>query len=318
MKSLLVIQPFSFGDIVQGLQVVQSLAWVRPDWRISWVVSEEFAELVQASPHVRETIVFSQRAGWGEFFALRRKLEIKLFDIVWDMAGELRSGLLLAAVKAVEKWARPDARQFAGYFSNQRIAAPSGAGPHHSLDILQPFLRAAGAPQRMYFPLELRAAKRNYDWEGFFSGDPRATFVVNPEGQGKVKPWPYYSELTAFILDKIADSRVVWCAEEKKQPSCSMPSERFLNLTGRPLPEMIALLRQPATYVGNDNGPMHLSAALGNPVLALFGTGDPKQSGPYPIDAAKHRTVAAPEQRLEKLQPATVLAALEELRLRSL
>jgi ADP-heptose:LPS heptosyltransferase len=42
----------------------------------------------------------SAQAG-GEFFALRRKLEIKMFDAVWDMAGVLRSGLLTSAVKSL-------------------------------------------------------------------------------------------------------------------------------------------------------------------------------------------------------------------------
>ena len=318
MKSLLVIQPFSLGEIVHGLQVVQSLAWARPDWRITWVVSEEFADLVQASPYVRETIVFSQRAGWGEFFALRRKLEIKLFDVAWDMAGVLRSGLLISAVKALEKWGRADARQFSGSFCNNRITPPTGSGPHHALDILQLFLRAAGVPQRLYFPLELKPAGKSYAWEEFFSGDPRNAFVVFPDNRTKAKAWPYYSELTAFIFEKIPDSRIIWCATEKIHPSCSMPASRFLNLTGCPFTEMIALVRQPATYVGKESGPMHLSAALGNPVLALVGPSDARVRGPYPVDAAKHRAVPAPDGRLEKLQPAAVLAALEELRLRTL
>lgn len=315
MKSLLVIQPFSLSEIVHGLQVVQSLAWARPDCRITWVVSEEFAELVQASPYVRETIVFSQRKGWGEFFALRRKLEIKMFDSVWDMAGVLRSALLASAVKSLEKWGRGDVGRLTGYFYNRKITPPSGTGPHHALDILQPFLRAAGVPQRLYFPMELRTATKPYSWEEFFTGDPRNTFVVFMDGQ---KGWPHYSELTAFIFEKVPESRIIWCAEEKTQPKCSMPAPRFLNLTGCPLTEMIALLRQPATYVGDESGPMHLSAALGNPVLALFGSRDPRQTGPYPVDAAKHRAAPAPDGRLEKLQPATVLAAVEELRSRTL
>ena len=318
MKSLLVIQPFSFGEIVHGLQVVQSLAWARPDCRITWVVSEEFVELVQASPYVRDTIVFSQKDGWGELFGVRRKLEIKMFDAVWDMAGVFRSGLLTGAVKSMERWGRADARRFAGYFYNRRITAPSGAGPHHALDILQHFLRAAGVPQRLYFPMELKPASKTYAWEEFFSGDPRNTFVIFSESRTKAGAWPFYSELTAFIFEKIPDSRVIWCGLEKSQPHCVMPAPRFLNLTGCPLAELIALARQPATFVGNECGPMHLSAASGNPVLALFGAGDARQTGPYPVDAAKHHAVSAPDGRLEKLTPAAVLAALEVLRQRSL
>ena len=317
MKSLLVIQPFALGEIVHGLQVVQSLAWARSECRISWVVSEEFSELVKASPYIRDTVVYSQTAGWGAWYALRRNLETRYFDAVWDLAGTRRSALLASAVKAPEKWGRGDAAKGAGFFYNRRIAPPTGTGPYHGLDILQPFLRAAGVPQRLFFPLELKAGP-TFAWADFFVGDPRNTFVVFAEDRSKPKVWTYFSELTAFILDKIPDSRVVWCADEKTQPNCVAPSARFLNLTGCPLTEMIALLRQPATFIGQERGPMHLSAALGNPVLAIFGSAEPRQCGPYPLDAAKHRVVQAPDGRLANLQPAAVLAALDELRQRPL
>lgn len=317
MKSLLVIQPFSLGDIVYGLQVVQSFAWARPDCRITWLVSEEYAGLVQASPFVRDTMVYAQKAGWKAWFALRRNCETRYFDAVWDMGGVLRSGLLTSAVKAPEKWGRADARQGAGFFYNKRITTPTGPGPHHQLDILQPFLRAAGVPQRLYFPMELKPSQP-FGWEEFFGGEQGSTFVMFPDNHKEEKPWPYYSELTAFILKKIPNSRVAWCAAKKALPHCSMPQDSFLNLTGCPLAEMVSLVRQPATFIGTHGGPMYLSAASGNPVLALFGPHDPKQFGPYPLDATKHHVVTAPEGEFAKLTPTVVLAALEELRRRSL
>jgi ADP-heptose:LPS heptosyltransferase len=82
--------------------------------------------------------------------------------------------------------------------------------------------------------------------------------------------------------------------------------------------QMIALVRQPATFIGNDSGPMHLSAASGNRVLAIFGPTSPRRFGPFPLDNPKHRAVEAPGGRLADLQPAAVLLALEELRARVL
>lgn len=316
MKSLLVIQPLALGDIVHGLQVIQSLAWARPDCRISWLVSEEFSELVKASPFVRDTITYSPKAGFGAWWALRRNLETRYYDAVWDLQGVLRSSLLASAVKTPDKVGRADASKTAGFFYTRRTTAPTGPNPHHTMDVLQPFLRAAGVPQRLYFPMELRPGP-DFAWSEFFSGDPRNTFVIFTDQRNQPKPWPYFSELTAFILDKIPESRVAWCAAEPTQPNCVAPSARFLNRTGCPLAEMIALVRQPATFIGLDGGPMHLSAALGNPVLGLFGMNSPRESGPYPLDAAKHLAVEAPEGRLAKLQPAAVLTALEKLRQRA-
>ena len=105
----------------------------------------------------------------------------------------------------------------------------------------------------------------------------------------------------------------MWCAGQATQPELAVPAGRFLNLTGCPLAEMIALVRQPATFIGNDSGPMHLSAASGNRVLAIFGPTSPQRFGPFPLTAQKHRAVEAPGGQLAQLEAATVFAALNEL-----
>ncbi len=98
--------------------------------------------------------------------------------------------------------------------------------------------------------------------------------------------------------------RVAWCAGQPAKPEVAVPADRFLNLTGCPMDQMIALVRQPATFIGNDSGPMHLSAASGNRVLAIFGPTSPRRFGPFPLDHPKHRAVEAPGGRLADLEPA--------------
>lgn len=317
MQSLLVIKPSSLGDIVHALQVVQVLAKERPECRISWVVRERFAGLVQAAPFVHETIIFRRRDGWGAFVRLLRQLRRRQFDVVWDMQGLMRSGLMTAAARSPMKWGRPDSREGAGIFYTRRVDRPEGAGPHHALEILQPFLRAAGVAPRLDFPLTLRAGE-SYPWQTFFAGDPRSTFVIFTDSRGAEKEWPRFNELTALLFRAIPDCKIAWCAGKPTKPEVEVAGNRFLNLTGCPMDQMIALVRQPATFIGNDSGPMHLSAASGNRVLAIFGPTSPRRFGPFPLDNPKHRAVEAPEGRLDRLEPAAVLAALEELRARTL
>lgn len=312
VKSLLVIKPSSLGDIVHGLQVIQTLAEERPDWRITWVVRERFAGLVQAAPFIHETIIFRRKDGWRAFLRLLRELRRRQFDAVWDMQGLLRSGLMTAAARAPEKWGRPDAREGAGWFYRGRVAAPAGPGPHHALDVLLPFLATAGVRPRLEFPLRLRESAA-FPWQAFFAGDPRHTFVIFTDSRGAEKEWPRFDELTALIFASLPGSRVAWCAGKPAQPKVPVPAERFLNLTGCPMDEMIALVRQPATFVGNDSGPMHLSAASGNRVLAIFGPTSPARFGPYPLSHPKHRAVEAPDGQLARLAPDAVLTTLREL-----
>jgi ADP-heptose:LPS heptosyltransferase len=243
---------------------------------------------------------------------LLRQLRQRQFDAVWDMQGLLRSGLMTGAAKAPAKWGRPDAREGSGLFYRQRVAAPAGPGPHHALDILLPFLATAGVTPGLDFPLNLRGGVA-YPWQAFFAGDPRNIFVIFTDSRGAEKEWPRFDELTALIFQSLPGSQVAWCAGKASSPKIAVPAERFLNLTGCPMDQMIALVRQPATFIGNDSGPMHLSAASGNRVLAIFGPTSPQRFGPYPLLHPKHRAVEAPSGRLADLEPIVVLDALREL-----
>lgn len=315
MKSLLVIKPSSLGDIVHGLQVMQIVARAHPDIRISWVVRERFAGLVQAAPFVAEAIIFRRRDGWPAFWRLLCELRGRTFDAVWDMQGLLRSGLMTAAAHSSLKCGRADSREGSGVFYNSRVGGPTSKGPHHALEILLPFVKRLGVAPSLIFPLQLKPDPK-YDWHSFFCGDPRSTFVIFTDSRGVGKEWPHFPELMRLILKMVPESRIAWCAGEASKTTFAAPAERFLNLTGCPLDQMISLVRQPAVFVGNDSGPMHLSAASGNRVLAIFGPTSARRFGPFPLDCPRHHTVTAPNGRLEKLAPEVVLGALQELRSR--
>jgi ADP-heptose:LPS heptosyltransferase len=312
MKSLLVIKPSSLGDIVHALQVVQTFARERPEYRISWVVRERFAGLVQAAPFVHEAIIFRRRDGWRAFLGLLWQLRRRRFDMVWDMQGLMRSGLMSAAVRSPEKWGRHDAREGSGFFFERAIDRPPGPEPHHALAKQLQFLPAAGITPKIYFPLELKAGP-GYPWQAFFAGDPRKNFLIFTDSRGAGKEWPRFSELTRQIFQSIPDSRVAWCAGKPDQPDVPVPADRFLNLTGCSMDQMIALVRQPAIFIGNDSGPMHLAAASGNRVMGIFGPTDPREYGPYPATRPSNQFVRAPEGRLALLTVQQVFSVAEKL-----
>jgi len=313
MKSLLVIKPSSLGDIVHGLQVMQIVARARPELRISWVVRERFSGLVKAAPFVAETIIFRRRDGWPAFWKLLSDLRSRQFDAVWDLQGLLRSGLMTAAARAPAKWGRPDAREGAGLFYSDRVERPAGDGPHHALEVLLPFATKVGVAPQLAFPLELKPDEE-FGWSSFFAGDPRLNFVIFTDSRGVGKEWPNFPQLMENILETIPGSRIAWCAAKPAKPSFDPPSDRWLNLTGCALEQMIALVRKPSVFIGNDSGPMHLSAASGNRVLAIFGPTSARRFGPFPLESRRHQAVTAPNGRLDLLEAATVLAAAEELR----
>lgn len=309
LKSLLVIKPSSLGDIVHGLQILQTVTRQQPDCRVTWVARDRFAPLVEAAPFIHEVIQFRRKAGWRGIYEVMKTLREREFDAVWDLQGLLRTGLMSAAARSPQKWGRRDSREGAGIFYHHRIDLPAVAGPHHAIRVLQGFPAAFGLRSEIEFPLTLRPGP-TFPWADFFVHDPRKLFVIFTDSRGAEKEWPKFDALTRLIFSQIPDSRVAWCAGQRMEPQHTPPSGRFLNLTACPLDEMIELVRKKAIFVGNDSGPMHLSAAVENPVLAIFGPTSPLRFGPWPLDLPRTRSIVAPGGVLADLTPEAVLDAL--------
>jgi heptosyltransferase-1 len=86
--------------------------------------------------------------------------------------------------------------------------------------------------------------------------------------------------------------------------------------------DLIALTRRARVFIGGDTGPMHLAAALGVPVVAIFGPTDPARNGPYgtrsivlrsPASPTTHKRHARPEEGLLGIEPDAVAAAALKL-----
>jgi heptosyltransferase-1 len=114
----------------------------------------------------------------------------------------------------------------------------------------------------------------------------------------------------------------------------SSPAEQDLALTvqrdsdGKAVPisctigELIALTRRASLCIGGDTGPMHLAAALGVPVVALFGPTDPARNGPYGTHSVVLRNPAsrtslshtgAPDPGLRQITSDEVIAVARRL-----
>ena len=310
-RSLLIIKPSSLGDIVHALQVVQTVAKRFPDCQITWVARDRFAPLVEAAPFVHEVIPFHRKNGMRGILEVMKTLRARHFDVVWDMQGLLRSGLMAAAARSPKKWGRHDSRECASLFS-RKVSLPVGRGPHHAIPVLQEFARTLGITEDVTIPLSLQPCAA-FPWQSFFGGDAAKCFVIFTDSRGPKKEWKGFEALTRLIFERIPDSRVAWCAGKAVVPDFAVSDDRFLNLTGCPFDEMIALARQPSVFIGNDSGPMHLSAAVGNRVLAIFGPTSPDRFGPWPPNAPRNASIVAPGGILTDLAPKVVGDTLELL-----
>ena len=88
------------------------------------------------------------------------------------------------------------------------------------------------------------------------------------------------------------------------------PFGRWRRVAGAPLAEVKSLLAGASLFAGNDSGPAHMAAALGLPMLVLFGASDARIWHPWKAQA---QVLAAPG-RIADLPLSDALAALEKLR----
>jgi len=301
VKRILVIKPSSLGDIIHGLQVAAAIKAQMPAVAIDWVARDVFAPLVRACPIVSRVHIFHRQGGWGAFGQLVRDIREANYDTVIDMQGLARSGLmtLLSGVPRRRRIGRRDAREGAGLACGVKTARPAHYPDAHAVDILREFLPALGLENTLADELPFRPPNEP------IPNLPADYLLLFPGSRRNEKEWPGFAELTQALLAQDPERPVVWAGDVRMDtpPDCAP----LFNLTARtPLDALPALISRARVVVGNDSGPMHLAAALGRPLVAIFGPTPPVRFGPYPLDRPTHRVVRAESGKLQPITPDVV------------
>jgi len=314
MTELLIIKPSSLGDIVQGLQVATSLKAQRGDLRISWIVREMFAPIVRACEAVDRVYVFDRSGGAKGFLRLMREVRATKFDYVFDMQGLLRTGLMTSRTRARHKVGRSDAREMAGMFYDEKVPLPPDGRRSHAVDILLQFCRVLGEKPELRGTLRFREV----DSLNLKFADGRGgarPYVFFPDSRRPEKRWGGFKQLTELVLREDRSRKVVWAGSNVLPDRGAFPAAQFLNLTGNTsLVSLPALIRKADWVVTNDSGPMHLAAALGVKVFAIFGPTDPRLFGPYPLGGKLNHVIQAPVGDLKLLSARDVYARFLRIR----
>ena len=290
---VLIVRVGALGDVLHALPAVAALRRERPEWEIDWVVDPRWAPLLSNSDneapivnrvHLAETKLWTRSpaslATLRSILALRKQLRAEHYDLAVDMQGTLRS--------AVIGW-MSGAKRFAGYGDPRELMAArlyrealTRRGKHVVVQGAALLGDACGmvlAPTKAELPHEGWAD----EWAAEFVGRQRLCVLAPGAGWG-AKRWPAqrFGELAqrlealGFEVVVNANRKDDVLAAEVIAASAGTARIAVSNVTG-----MIALLRRAAVVIGGDSGPVHLAAALGTPVVALFGPTDPARNGPW-------------------------------------
>ncbi len=104
----LIVKTSSLGDILQSFPVATYLHTKFPGCQIDWVVEEEFSELVKANTQVSHVFCVKTRQwrrgkAWKDFFSFKAELQTHVYDAVFDLQGNTKSGLITFLAKSRKK-----------------------------------------------------------------------------------------------------------------------------------------------------------------------------------------------------------------------
>lgn len=291
-RRICLIKPSALGDVVQTLPLLGMLRARFPTATISWVVQRDFADLLTGHPDLTEIIPFHRDGGWRAFMRLLKLLRDRRFDLVFDVQGLSRSGIMTFATRAAVRVGLESAREGASLAYNCTLP-DSGWGVPARVRYwrVAEALGKAGHPQVAIVPTS--AADAAIVAEQLRSL-PRPIMAIHPGAGWTTKRWPV--EKFAEIARRFEGSVFVVGARSEEPLAARLvelaraPAKSAINLAGRTtLKQLAALLKAADVVVSNDSGPMHLAAAVGTPLVGIFTCTNPILSGP---SGANHDSVS--------------------------
>lgn len=292
-RRIALIKPSALGDIIHSLPVLSALRRRYPTAHIAWVVNSAYEPLLQGHPDLTETVPFDRGAlrhgRWhGTRTAVRflRRLRNERFDLVLDLQGLFRSGIMTAATGAARRIGLSTAREGAAWMYTDVVNVPA-VTVTHAVDrywLLAKALGAGGGTKSFTLPQPATEAA----WaEALLRECPRPWLAMAVGARWTTKRWPpaAFAALARRAQEHGGGTILLVGGSEDRilahQVAVAITGS-VLDLTGRTtLPRLAAVLARADVVLANDTGPLHLAAALGRPVLAPYTCTRATLTGPY-------------------------------------
>jgi heptosyltransferase-1 len=279
---VLVVRLSALGDVLFALETVAALRAERPDVRVDFLVEDRFAGVLADHPDLRAVRTLPRRGGIARIRALWALARGPRYDAVLDVHGLLKSALPARFVRTRRRigFAPPLAKEGAHRFYTETVEVPRPT-PHRAeqgLHLLRALgLRGDARPARLGSavpPAELA-----------HTDGPLVILHPGTSAFAAFKRWPIerFAELAARLSGEGVRVGVSFGpGEQDLADAIRAAAPASLPLDGAAL----GLLRLAAGYrtadvvVAADTGPLHIAAAAGARVLALFGPKDTNLYGP--------------------------------------
>jgi len=300
-KRFLIVRLGALGDVVHAIPVAAALRRAFPDARIDWLVSAKHREILDLVPVIDRRLVINdrpstssgraeERAG-ASFLAAVRELRAARYDVAIDLQGLIKSAILARSSGAgcVVGFSSRYAREAAARLFYTDVHDPGRGGLYdpretrHVVEINLGVLSVIGlTTARPEFPIEdapSDAARAMSERTG------GRYALLNPGAAWPNKRWP--PARLAAIASHLRErhglmSVIVWGpGEDALAADVVAQSAGAAVLSPKTtIADVVALARRAALMVSGDTGPTHIAAALGTPVVGIYGPTRPVRNGP--------------------------------------
>jgi heptosyltransferase-1 len=355
IERLLVVRLSSMGDVIHTLPAAFALREAFPHAQIGWLIEERWAELLCAPGSPRRGPRSPQRpladwvhtvnlAGWRRsLFTIktiqqiatvwndvrgndvrRNNLRGARYDVAVDLQGALRSALLARWSGAHVVYGAAEPRESpASLWYSRRIIVRGSHVVEQNLSIAEAVAQKKLKIPAVEFPRDPAADARVNQQLATLKITDFA--ILNPGAGWGAKRWPsqrYGQVARALANDRIRSVLNYGPGEEDLAKEAEIASDGAAVAMKCSISELIALTRRARLFIGGDTGPLHLAAAFGIPVAAIFGPTDPARNGPYhtrsivlrsPASPTTHKRSELPDEGLLEISTDSVVAAAREL-----
>jgi lipopolysaccharide heptosyltransferase I len=283
----------SLGDVIHAIPAAAALRRRYPDARIDWLVDPRYVAMLKLVVGIDERIAFDPRSRIAETMRTLRRLRRARYDAAIDLQGLLKSATLARAAGARHTigMTREHLREpMASWLYSQSIDPGS---QEHVIHKNLSMLVAVGVDDlRVMFPLNI---PRTWPVQAAESRAGDGFALINPGAAWPNKRWPAarFGALAAALRERHAlPSLVLWGPGEQSLAEAVVRESRGAAelLPKTTIVDLFGVAQRARLVVSGDTGPLHIAAAVGTPVVALFGPTRAERNGPWsPEDVSVSR-----------------------------
>jgi len=319
----------SIGDVLMTTPVIRILRERYPNSYLAYLVEAKSKDMVTGNPDLNEVILFNKdkfknlRREEGIVSALKSlsplisKLKGKEFDLVIDLHGVFRSGILSYLTRARKRIGID--KQLVSLLYTDKIKENLEL---HAVDEYLSLLELIEVdPAEYEKEFMIASSKKDEDYikrlvEKYKIQNDELLIAFNPATSREDKEWSEdkFAQVGDWINDNLQARVLVLGApvdKDKVKRIINKMETKAINLAGKTtLKELSCLLKRIDLLVTGDTGPMHMGVAVGTPLIALFGPTRPARYGPY---QGQNLVIKSPSDDIDQIKVETVIEYINKL-----